>query len=131
MLAFAPTWTKRELQLTWSPPGVHIRRHAGIQEDLNKGDIDQRKSPAMFRAVFGNKTEGGGKKSQKNAGVEVHMPSIQHRGSNQRATHHHGHNGSQLNRKRLTKGVSISLPSSPLLPRQGDMASSQSCIKFP
>ncbi|XP_047218740.1 protein TANC1-like isoform X2 [Girardinichthys multiradiatus] len=85
----------------------------------------------MFRAVFGNKKEGGGKKSQKNAGVEVHMPSIQHRGSNQRATHHHGHNGSQLNRKRLTKGVSISLPSSPLLPRQGDMASSQLCVKFP
>ncbi|XP_017159354.1 protein TANC1-like [Poecilia reticulata] len=88
----------------------------------------------MFRAVFGNKKEGGGKKgdkkSQKNAGVEVHMPCIQQRGSGQRATHHHGHNGRHLNRKRLTKGVSISLPSSPLLPRQGDIVSSQSCVKF-
>ncbi|XP_043999503.1 protein TANC1-like [Gambusia affinis] len=88
----------------------------------------------MFRAVFGNKKEGGGKKgdkkSQRNAGVEVHMPCIQQRGSGQRATHHHGRNGSHLNRKRLTKGVSISLPSSPLLPRQGDIVSSQSCVKF-
>uniref|UniRef100_A0A096MAC4 Tetratricopeptide repeat, ankyrin repeat and coiled-coil containing 1a n=1 Tax=Poecilia formosa TaxID=48698 RepID=A0A096MAC4_POEFO len=58
------------------------------------------------------------------------MPCIQQRGSGQRATHHHGHNGSHLNRKRLTKGVSISLPSSPLLPRQGDIVSSQSCVKF-
>uniref|UniRef100_A0A3B5KX80 Tetratricopeptide repeat, ankyrin repeat and coiled-coil containing 1a n=1 Tax=Xiphophorus couchianus TaxID=32473 RepID=A0A3B5KX80_9TELE len=58
------------------------------------------------------------------------MPCIQQRGSGQRATHHHGRNGSHLNRKRLTKGVSISLPSSPLLPRQGDIVSSQSCVKF-
>lgn len=37
-----------------------------------KGGTDQRRTPAMFRAVFGNKKEGGGKKgdkkSQKNAG---------------------------------------------------------------
>ncbi|KAM6943421.1 protein TANC1-like [Xenentodon cancila] len=32
---------------------------------------------------------------------------------------------------RLTKGVSISLPSSPLLPRQADIFPSQSCIRFP
>lgn len=31
---------------------------------------------------------------------------------------------------RLTKGVSISLPSSPLLPRQADIIPSQSCIRF-
>uniref|UniRef100_A0A4W6D016 Tetratricopeptide repeat, ankyrin repeat and coiled-coil containing 1a n=1 Tax=Lates calcarifer TaxID=8187 RepID=A0A4W6D016_LATCA len=31
----------------------------------------------------------------------------------------------------LTKGVSISLPSSPLLPRQANIVPSQSCIKFP
>ncbi|XP_038123989.1 protein TANC1-like [Cyprinodon tularosa] len=88
----------------------------------------------MFRAVFGNKKEGGkkgDKKTQKNAGVEVNMPSIQPRGSGQRATHHHAHNASQLNRKRLTRVVSISLPSSPLLPRQADIVSSQSCVKFP
>lgn len=64
-------------------------------------------------------------------GVEVNMPSIQPRGSGQRATHHHAHNASQLNRKRLTRVVSISLPSSPLLPRQADIVSSQSCVKFP
>ncbi|PWA18924.1 hypothetical protein CCH79_00004972 [Gambusia affinis] len=101
---------------------------------MGSGGTDQRGTPAMFRAVFGNKKEGGGKKgdkkSQRNAGVEVHMPCIQQRGSGQRATHHHGRNGSHLNRKRLTKGVSISLPSSPLLPRQGDIVSSQSCVKF-
>ncbi|XP_035991978.1 protein TANC1 [Fundulus heteroclitus] len=89
----------------------------------------------MFRAVFGTKKEGGGKrgdkKSQKNAGVEAHMAGVQQRGSGQRASHHHGHHGSQLSRRRLTKGVSISLPSSPLLPRQADVVSSQSCVKFP
>uniref|UniRef100_A0A8C6LKW7 Tetratricopeptide repeat, ankyrin repeat and coiled-coil containing 1 n=1 Tax=Nothobranchius furzeri TaxID=105023 RepID=A0A8C6LKW7_NOTFU len=31
----------------------------------------------------------------------------------------------------LTKGVSVSLPSSPILPRQTDIASSQSCLRFP
>lgn len=33
--------------------------------------------------------------------------------------------------RRLTKGLSVSLPSSPLLPRHADIVPSQSCIKFP
>uniref|UniRef100_A0A8C5H593 Protein TANC1-like n=1 Tax=Gouania willdenowi TaxID=441366 RepID=A0A8C5H593_GOUWI len=36
-----------------------------------------------------------------------------------------------LKQRRLTKGVSISLPSSPLLPRQSDVIPSHSCMKFP
>uniref|UniRef100_A0A8C2YZ07 Tetratricopeptide repeat, ankyrin repeat and coiled-coil containing 1a n=1 Tax=Cyclopterus lumpus TaxID=8103 RepID=A0A8C2YZ07_CYCLU len=36
----------------------------------------------------------------------------------------------QVKLRRLTKGASISLPSSPLLPRQADIVPSQSCIKF-
>ncbi|XP_020794664.2 LOW QUALITY PROTEIN: protein TANC1-like [Boleophthalmus pectinirostris] len=82
----------------------------------------------MFRAVFGNKKEGkgkdGGKKNQKNAGAEVQAHS---------STHCKERDRSQRGRKlsRLTKGVSISLPSSPLLPRPADLALSQSCIRFP
>ncbi|KAE8297457.1 Protein TANC1 Tetratricopeptide repeat, ankyrin repeat and coiled-coil domain-containing protein 1 [Larimichthys crocea] len=39
-----------------------------------------------------------------------------------------GYTESPVKLKRLTKGVSISLPSSPLLPRQANIAPSQSCI---
>ncbi|KAK0134051.1 hypothetical protein N1851_030389 [Merluccius polli] len=51
----------------------------------------------MFRAVFGNRRDGRGKRGEKKAKVDSA--------------------GSGKQRK-LTKGVSISLPSSPLLPRQ-------------
>lgn len=56
------------------------------------------------------------------------------RGSGGRAGHYHdrdsGYTESPVKLRRLTKGVSISLPSSPLLPRQADIVPSQSCIKF-
>jgi len=66
------------------------------------------------------------------AGCEVYTPSTLQRGSGQRGAHLHGHDsGSPVKLRRLTKGVSISLPSSPLLPRQADIVSSQSCLKFP
>ncbi|GAA6219607.1 protein TANC1-like [Lates japonicus] len=93
----------------------------------------------MFRAVFGNKREGGGKrgekKSQRHPGGEVHTHSTLQRGSRGCATHLQEHESSYtespVKRSRLTKGVSISLPSSPLLPRQANIVPSQSCIKFP
>ncbi|CAB1415930.1 unnamed protein product [Pleuronectes platessa] len=93
----------------------------------------------MFRAVFGNRREGGGKrgekKSQRHSGVEVHTHSTLQRGSGAgRGRRHQEHDGSypdsSVKPKRLTRGASISLPSSPLLPRQADMAPSHSCIRF-
>ncbi|XP_044058936.1 protein TANC1-like isoform X2 [Siniperca chuatsi] len=92
----------------------------------------------MFRAVFGNKKEGGGKrrdkKSQRHPGGEVYTHSTLQRGSGGRATHFQGHDSgyteSPVKLMRLTKGASISLPSSPLLPRQANIVPSQSCIKF-
>ncbi|KAL6112900.1 tanc1 [Pungitius sinensis] len=87
----------------------------------------------MFRAVFGNKREAGGKRGEKNkkgqAGSEVYAHSTLQRGSGGRATHRQDH-GSQGKLRRLTKVASISLPSSPLLPRQADIVASRSCIKF-
>ncbi|KAK7913177.1 hypothetical protein WMY93_013388 [Mugilogobius chulae] len=91
----------------------------------------------MFRAVFGNKKEGkgkdGGKKNQKNAGAKEQAHSSLQKGDDRRATHCKDRDRSHRERKlsRLTKGVSISLPSSPLLPRPADLALSQSCIRFP
>ncbi|XP_041839475.1 protein TANC1-like [Melanotaenia boesemani] len=91
----------------------------------------------MFRAVFGNKKEGGkrgGKKNQRHAGCEVHTPSTLQRGSGHATNLHDqdsGHSDSPMKLMKLTKGMSISLPSSPLLPRQSDIVPSQSCIKFP
>ncbi|XP_067442060.1 protein TANC1-like [Thunnus thynnus] len=92
----------------------------------------------MFRAVFGNKKEGGGgkreKKNQRHPGVEVYTHSTLQSSSGRRAAHlqdHDDYTESPVKLKRLTKGVSISLPSSPLLPRQADIVPSQSCIKFP
>ncbi|KAM7424362.1 hypothetical protein PAMA_000621 [Pampus argenteus] len=94
----------------------------------------------MLRAVFGNKREGGGggkrgeKKTQRHPGVEVYTHSTLQRGSGRRAAHlqdHDTYTDSPVKVKRLTKGVSISLPSSPLLPRQANIVPSQSCIKFP
>ncbi|CAI5645139.1 unnamed protein product [Oreochromis niloticus] len=93
----------------------------------------------MFRAVFGNKRDGGGKrggkKSQRHSGDEVYAHSTLQRGSGQRASHFQDRDGgcteSSAKQKRLTKGVSISLPSSPLLPHQADIVPSQSCSKFP
>ncbi|XP_041791379.1 protein TANC1-like [Chelmon rostratus] len=92
----------------------------------------------MFRAVFGNKREGGGKrgdkKSQRHPGGEPYTHSTLQRGSGGRATHFQdrdsGYTESPVKLMRLTKGVSISLPSSPLLPRQADIVPSPSCIKF-
>ncbi|XP_022623962.1 protein TANC1-like [Seriola dumerili] len=90
----------------------------------------------MFRAVFGNKKEGGGKrgekKSQRHPGGEVYTHSTLQRGGGGRARHFKEHDSSYTEKlRRLTKGVSISLPSSPLLPRQANIVPSQSCIKFP
>uniref|UniRef100_A0A3B4VF38 Tetratricopeptide repeat, ankyrin repeat and coiled-coil containing 1a n=1 Tax=Seriola dumerili TaxID=41447 RepID=A0A3B4VF38_SERDU len=80
----------------------------------------------MFRAVFGNKKEGGGKRG------EVYTHSTLQRGGGGRARHFKEHDSSYTEKlRRLTKGVSISLPSSPLLPRQANIVPSQSCIKFP
>ncbi|KAM7405947.1 hypothetical protein PAMP_000357 [Pampus punctatissimus] len=67
-------------------------------------------------------------------GVEVYTHSTLQRGSGRRAAHlqdHDTYTESPVKVKRLTKGVSISLPSSPLLPRQANIVPSQSCIKFP
>ncbi|XP_073320788.1 protein TANC1-like [Pagrus major] len=92
----------------------------------------------MFRAVFGNKKEGGGKrgdkKSHRHQGGEVYTHSTLQRSSGRHATrfqdHDSGYTDSPVKLMRLTKGVSISLPSSPLLPRQADIVPSQSCVKF-
>ncbi|XP_074470601.1 protein TANC1-like [Sebastes fasciatus] len=92
----------------------------------------------MFRAVFGHKREGGGKrgekKKQRHQGSEVYTHSTLQKGSGGRATHFRdpdsGYTESPVKLRRLTKGASISLPSSPLLPRQADIVPSQSCIKF-
>nr|XP_046247189.1 protein TANC1-like isoform X2 [Scatophagus argus] len=91
----------------------------------------------MFRAVFGNKREGGGKrdkKSQRKPGGEVSTHSTLRRGSGGRVAHlqdrDSGYTESPVKLMRLTKGVSISLPSSPLLPRQADIVPSPSCMKF-
>ncbi|XP_070687933.1 protein TANC1-like [Pempheris klunzingeri] len=88
----------------------------------------------MFRAVFGNKREGGGKRGEKKGQKHPGGHSTLQRGSGGRATHLQDHDSgyteSPSKLMRLTKGVSISLPSSPLLPRQADIVPSQSCIKF-
>uniref|UniRef100_A0AAQ5YQG3 Tetratricopeptide repeat, ankyrin repeat and coiled-coil containing 1a n=1 Tax=Amphiprion ocellaris TaxID=80972 RepID=A0AAQ5YQG3_AMPOC len=66
---------------------------------------------------------------------EVYAHSTLQRTRGQRAAHFQDRDGgyteSPVKLMRLTKGVSISLPSSPLLPRQPDIVPSQSCIKFP
>lgn len=67
-------------------------------------------------------------------GGEVYAHSTLQKGSGGRATHFQGHDSgyteSPVKLMRLTKGASISLPSSPLLPRQANIVPSQSCIKF-
>ncbi|XP_020493540.1 protein TANC1 isoform X2 [Labrus bergylta] len=87
----------------------------------------------MFRAVFGNKRDGGGKRGEKKKQRHQGGGTLQREGAGH-ATHFHdrnsGYTQSPANRKRLTKGVSISLPSSPLLPRPADVVPSQSCIRF-
>ncbi|CAJ1049513.1 protein TANC1-like [Xyrichtys novacula] len=86
----------------------------------------------MFRAVFGNKRDGGGKrgekKKQRHQGGTLQRDRVRHAAHYQ--DHISGHTESSGNRKRLARGVSISLPSSPLLPRPADVVPSQSCIKF-
>ncbi|KAM9861164.1 protein TANC1-like [Aulostomus maculatus] len=91
----------------------------------------------MFKAVFGNKRQAGGKQGdpRRRPGAEVYTHSTLQRDSGGRATHLQEHASgfteSSGKLKRLTKGVSISLPSSPLLPRQDNIVPSQSCVKFP
>ncbi|XP_031162271.1 protein TANC1-like [Sander lucioperca] len=93
----------------------------------------------MFRAVFGNKKDGGGKRGEKknkaHPGGEVYTHSTLQKGSAGRAKHFQDHDSGYTEspvkpRRRLTKVASISLPSSPLLPRQADIVPSQSCTKF-
>ncbi|XP_054627851.1 protein TANC1-like isoform X2 [Dunckerocampus dactyliophorus] len=94
---------------------------------------------SMFKAVFGQKKHKGGKpgekRRQRHPSEEVQTHSSLQRGSGGRATHHHHHDsgstGSRVRQKKLTKGVSISLPSSPLLPRQENIVPSHSGTKFP
>lgn len=68
-------------------------------------------------------------------GGEMYTHSTLQRDSGGRATHYQEHDSgyteSPVKLMRLTKGVSISLPSSPLLPRQTNMVPSHSCMKFP
>lgn len=68
------------------------------------------------------------------AGGEVYTHSTLQRSSGGHAIrfrdHDSGYTDSPVKLMRLTKGVSISLPSSPLLPRQADIVPSQSCVKF-
>lgn len=68
-------------------------------------------------------------------GGELHTHSTLRRGGGGRAAHfqHHdsGYTESPVKLTKLTKGVSISLPSSPLLPRQPNTLSSPLCMKFP
>lgn len=66
------------------------------------------------------------------AGGEVYTHSTLQRAGGGRARHHRDHDSGYTDKlKRLTKGVSISLPSSPLLPRQANIVPSQSCVRFP
>ncbi|XP_067352202.1 protein TANC1-like isoform X1 [Channa argus] len=94
----------------------------------------------MFRAVFGNKREGregkrGEKKSQTHPGPEVYSHSTLQTDSGRHATNLQERDSSYTESPgklmRLTKGVSISLPSSPLLPHQTNMLPSYSYMKFP
>ncbi|XP_028999873.1 protein TANC1-like isoform X2 [Betta splendens] len=91
----------------------------------------------MFRSMFGNRREGGRHrdKNQRHEGGEECMRSTLKREGRGCTKHVRGDDGSYakspIRRVRLTKGVSISLPSSPLLPRQPNMAPSHSCIRFP
>lgn len=57
---------------------------------------------------------------------------IRHLGSGEHPSRfqEHGYAEGPGKLRRLTKGVSISLPSSPLFPRQADIIPSQSCIRF-
>lgn len=65
-------------------------------------------------------------------GGEVYAHSTLQRCSGGRPTHFQdrGYTEGPVKTMRLTKGVSISLPSSPLLPRQADIVPTQSCVKF-
>ncbi|XP_056134483.1 protein TANC1-like [Lampris incognitus] len=91
----------------------------------------------MFRAVFGNKREDGGKrrdkKGKRTPGDEVYSHNTLQVGSGGKHLQDRGRvrAGSPGKRLRLTKGVSISLPSSPLLPRQSFIVPSHSSVKSP
>ncbi|XP_077419862.1 protein TANC1-like isoform X2 [Vanacampus margaritifer] len=92
----------------------------------------------MFKAVFGHKKHKGGKpdetRRQNQPGGGVHPPNNLQLGCGAHAPHHHlysGYQGSRARSKPLTKGMSISLPSSPLLPHHDNIVPSHSCTKFP
>ncbi|XP_019742428.1 protein TANC1-like [Hippocampus comes] len=89
----------------------------------------------MFKAVFGQKKhkeeKTAGTRRQKHLGGGVHPPNTLQLGCDGHAPHlDSGYHGSRARSKPLTKGLSISLPSSPLLPRQDCIVPSHSSTKF-
>ncbi|KAM8878002.1 protein TANC1-like isoform 1-T1 [Synchiropus picturatus] len=87
----------------------------------------------MFKAVFGGKRQAGEhrseKKRQKHAGAELRHHSVGKVKPSLDSPS--GHKDGQARSRRLTKGVSISLPSSPLLPHNDCKVPSHSCVRFP
>ncbi|KAF0042970.1 hypothetical protein F2P81_004307 [Scophthalmus maximus] len=94
---------KLMLKCALSPPDV-VKAPANFQDSKATATV-------MFRAVFGNKREGGGKrgekKSQRHPGVEVYTHSTLQRGSGGRARHlqehDSSHNESPVKALRLTR----------------------------
>ncbi|XP_030643168.1 protein TANC1 isoform X2 [Chanos chanos] len=86
----------------------------------------------MFKAVL-KKNRDGGRGSKKETAGEPQLVSAQRRGPNgaPEASGTHLYGPENLLRHSLNKGVSMSLPSSPLLPRQTYMVPSRSCKKSP
>ncbi|XP_049574188.1 protein TANC1 isoform X2 [Syngnathus scovelli] len=93
----------------------------------------------MFKAVFGQKKHKeeitAETRRQKHPGGGVQPPNTLQLECDGHAAHRH-HFDSSYQRshgksKQLTKGLSISLPSSPLLPRHDNLISSHLCSKFP
>ncbi|KAI1899209.1 hypothetical protein AGOR_G00059410 [Albula goreensis] len=89
----------------------------------------------MFKAVL-KKNREGTKGSKKEPAGELYTHSAQHRcvaggapNPELGGPHHYGHE--DMFRLSLAKGVSMSLPSSPLLPRQSYMMPSRSCKRSP
>ncbi|XP_061830552.1 protein TANC1-like isoform X1 [Nerophis lumbriciformis] len=81
----------------------------------------------MLKAVFGQKKHRAeDARRLRHPMEEAHT--LQRAGA---ARSSHRHAGSGARRKELSKGASISLPSSPLLPRQDHVAPSPECGKFP
>ncbi|XP_062303331.1 protein TANC1-like isoform X2 [Osmerus eperlanus] len=85
----------------------------------------------MFKAVFGKNRDGEGKRSKGDPASNRHQSG--HRRDAGEGSHHQEPRCSRTpsRRLRLAKGVSMSLPSSPLLPRPSCMAPSQSYMQSP